>query len=134
MGVPLNDEQLAAIAFEENTWVSAGAGSGKTRTLVELYIKLLSQDGEVSPERLAAITFTDKAAGEMKDRIREAIDHQVAQAATFADADRWTRLRRELPRAPISTIHSFCSGLLRENPAAARIDPAFVVLQEREAR
>lgn len=130
--IPLNEEQQQAIRFDESTWVSAGAGSGKTRTLVELYIKLLHAGH--TPDRLVAITFTDKAAAEMKDRIREAIDEQAREAATPADVERWTQLRRELARAPISTIHSFCSGILRENPAQARVDPSFEVLQDREAR
>jgi ATP-dependent helicase/nuclease subunit A len=130
--IPLNKEQQQAIAFETNTWVSAGAGSGKTRTLVELYVRLLTEDG-LSPERLVAMTFTEKAAAEMKDRIRDAIDERLLAAADATEAERWTKLRRELVRAPISTIHSFCAALLREHPAMARIDPAFAVLEEREA-
>jgi ATP-dependent helicase/nuclease subunit A len=133
----LNDEQAVAIAFEGNTWVSAGAGSGKTRTLVELYIKLLEEavddENAAGAERTVAITFTEKAAGEMRERVRHALDERLAAAETIHEKERWATLRRELPRAPIGTIHSFCSRLLRENPAAARVDPAFVVLEERES-
>jgi len=115
--------------FDSSIVVSAGAGSGKTAALVELYLRLLA--GETSlpqplaVEEIVAITFTDKAAAEMKERVREALRKRVQQGEPGAD---WGKLLRTLPAANISTFHAFCSRILRENPAEACVDPAFAVL------
>ncbi|MBI3270239.1 MAG: UvrD-helicase domain-containing protein [Planctomycetes bacterium] len=140
----LTPSQQTALAFERNTVVSAGAGSGKTRVLVELFLKLLAAPytslppapapaPAPTPERIVAITFTEKAAGEMRERIRATIDGRIASAADAATARWWSEARRRLPSAPIRTIHSFCAGLLRENAAEAGVDPQFTVLDERES-
>jgi ATP-dependent exoDNAse (exonuclease V) beta subunit len=98
--------------------VVAGPGSGKTRVLVD-YFELLVAEG-VPPSRILAITFTEKAAANMKARL----------AASFASrAD----LRRELERANVSTVHGFCARLLRENAIFAGVDPEFRVLDEQES-
>lgn len=115
--------------FDSSIVVSAGAGSGKTAALVELYLRLLA--GETSlprplaVEEIVAITFTDKAAAEMKERVREALRKRLQQGEPGAD---WGKLLRTLPGANISTFHAFCSRILRENPAEACVDPAFAVL------
>ncbi len=115
--------------FDSSIVVSAGAGSGKTAALVELYLRLLA--GETSlprplaVEEIVAITFTDKAAAEMKERVREALKKRLQQVEHGAD---WGKLLRTLPAANISTFHAFCSRILRENPAEACVDPAFAVL------
>ncbi len=101
--------------------VTAGAGSGKTRVLVGRYLHLL---GEGYPLRsLAAITFTDKAAREMRTRIRAALEEQHAAGDLLAEID----------AARIGTIHSLCAEILRAHPAEARLDPNFAVLEEGRA-
>ena len=112
-------EQLAAIrARAPIVTVSAGAGSGKTSVLVERFIDLVQRDG-VSPLEILAITFTEKAAAEMKERI----------VRRFEESDDVAN-RRLAEAAYISTIHGFCSRILREHPLAARLDPSFRVMDE----
>jgi len=119
----LSPEQLAVVRFEDDLVVTAGAGSGKTRTLVELYANLVespesvgfSSDG-FGPERILCLTFTERAARQIKERIREVI----------SDPEH----RRQLETAPISTFHAFCAGVLRRHPLEANIDPGFSVLSD----
>ncbi len=128
----LNGPQLEAATTPGDVIVTAGAGSGKTRTLVGRYLYHL-EDG--APLRaIVAITFTEKAAREMRTRIRQAITDWLAQdppqrafwEAAFADLD----------AARIGTIHSLCAQILRDHPVeAARLDvsPGFGVLEEGRA-
>ncbi len=109
--------------------VVAGAGSGKTRVLVERYVRLLEQH---APERLLAITFTDKAAREMRDRVRDVLEQRAA-AAHGDDRAVWEDRRAEIEAARIGTIHSFCGMLLRAHPAETGLDPRFTVLDEVQA-
>ena len=116
---PFSDEQLAAIqARAPVVTVSAGAGSGKTTVLVERFIDLVQRD-DVSPLEILAITFTEKAAAEMKERIVRRFEERGDTAN-----------RRLAEAAYISTIHGFCSRILREHPLAARLDPSFRVMDE----
>lgn len=121
--------------FESDIVVSAGAGSGKTTALVELYLRLL--EGTTSIGRplavgeIVAVTFTDKAAVEMKRKIRRAVSERLRDGG---DRTLWKERLKALPSAAISTFHSFCATLLRENPAEAGIDPAFSVLDEMGSR
>jgi ATP-dependent helicase/nuclease subunit A len=107
----LSSEQSAAIDIRKNISVSAGAGSGKTRVLTTRYLKLLESGYEI--EDIAAITFTEKAALEMKQRIREAI---IVEMTLSGDDERqmWIRHLDGLGRSSISTIHGFCSNLVRK--------------------
>ncbi|MCG3175792.1 MAG: ATP-dependent helicase/nuclease subunit A [Candidatus Omnitrophica bacterium] len=119
----LSPEQSAAVRVKGgDACVRAGAGSGKTRVLVERYLHNVVERG-LSPERLLAITFTDKAASEMKERLAEAF------------ADRGTREQRaSLERATIGTFHAFCLELLREHPIEAGVDPEFRLLGDGESK
>ena len=99
----------------------AGPGSGKTRVLVERFAWLARTTAR--PEAILAITFTEKAAQEIKSRL---VKHFVDRG----DGD----LRRRVERAQVSTIHGFCNGILREFALDAGIDPAFRVMDEYEAR
>ena len=83
--------------LDKNTVILASAGTGKTRTLVDVYLELLEQG--LDPLRIVAVTFTEKAAAEMRDRIRSAL---------YAKPGQWMRTIAVLPAAPISTIHGFC--------------------------
>lgn len=131
-----NNEQMAAIlAIDSNVSVSAGAGSGKTKVLVERFLYILEQSmpkkdsqGELKLDagNILAITFTRKAAGEMKERVRKSIEARLDNDA----AGFWHKQLEALNRAQISTIHGLCSRILRENPVEMRLDPAFVVAEE----
>lgn len=106
-----------------NVAVVAGAGAGKTRVLVERYLELLARD--IPLIKIVAITFTEKAASEMRDRVRD----EIEKRATAPGApDFWQEHRRDMDDARISTIHSLCARLLRANPVEARADPRFGVL------
>jgi superfamily I DNA/RNA helicase len=117
-----NPEQAAAIEAPGVVFVSAGAGTGKTTVLVERFVKAVCERG-LDVDSLLVITYTERAAGELRDRIR----------ARLAEAGR-PELARELDAAWISTIHGFCLRLLRAHPFAAGIDPRFRVLDDAQAR
>jgi ATP-dependent helicase/nuclease subunit A len=117
-----NREQLAAIDEPGVVFVSAGAGTGKTTVLVERFVKAVCERG-LSIESVLVITYTERAAGELRTRIRERL-------SALARHD----LAREVDRAWISTIHGFCSRLLRSHPFEAGLDPHFRVLDEAQAR
>ena len=117
----LTSEQLAIVSERgRDILVTAGAGSGKTRVLVERYISLL-HDHRV-PE-IAAVTFTDAAAMEMRERVRQELLARPELARHHEDID----------EAVIGTIHSLCFMILREHPVEARIGPAVRILSEDEA-
>ncbi len=117
----LTAEQAAIVRDRgRDVLVTAGAGSGKTRVLVERYVSLL---GDHRIRELAAVTFTDAAATEMRERVRR----EVLTRPELADH------RTELDEAVIGTIHSLCRRILRENPVEAAIDPAVRVLADDEA-
>src|SRR5213594_3673792 len=108
--------------FETNTVVWASAGTGKTRKLVDVYLELLERG--MDPGRIVAVTFTERAAAEMRDRIRTALANRQG---------RWTAAISSLAAAPISTIHGFCGILLREHGIELGIDPSFAILDEQRS-
>lgn len=112
------------------TVVMAGAGSGKTLTLVGRYVRLLEQG--VPLRATVAITFTEKAAREMRTRIRQTVDTWIARCAGD-ERTRWQSLSADLDAARIGTIHGLCATLLRSHPAEGGLDPEFVVLDENQA-
>ncbi len=117
-------ENLGAHVF-----LAAGAGSGKTRALVERYVRCLA-DPRLRLDQVVAVTFTEKAAAEMKERVRQRC-RELAQ--TDGRARFWRERERGLENAPVSTIHSLCAQILRENAVAAGVDPSFEVLDEERA-
>jgi ATP-dependent helicase/nuclease subunit A len=120
-------EQTAAIAtVERSVLIEAGAGTGKTGVMVDRYCRLLCEDG-ASPDAVLAFTFTDKAATELRERIRAAI-----QARADAGEARARELLPSLGGAWVTTIHGFCNRLLAGHPIAAGIDPRFRVLDATE--
>jgi ATP-dependent helicase/nuclease subunit A len=130
--VAFNPRQQAAVAFPRNTVVNASAGTGKTATLVGAYLTQLAQS--IPPGQILAITFTEKAAAEMRDRLKR----EVLACASVLPADStpevdWRRVLTGLSNAPISTIHAFCAGLLKENPLEAGVDPHFTIWDEDES-
>ncbi len=128
-------DRESVFQFEQNTCLCAGAGSGKTSALVTMYCSLISGEssfGEPVPlERIVAITFTEKAAAEMKKRVRETLEQKLKKAE---DRAIWKEHLRRLEWAPIKTIHGFCAGILREFPLETGVDPAFTVLDDFEAQ
>ena len=117
----LTPEQLQVVTTRGgDILVTAGAGSGKTRVLVERYLALLE---ECTIPELVAVTFTDAAGTEMRQRVRRAVMERPELAAH----------RSALDEASIGTIHAFCRQLLRQFPFESAIDPAAPVLPDDEA-
>lgn len=125
----LKDAQReAAEARGIDVAVMAGAGSGKTRTLAARFISLLAENHP--PRSLAAITFTEKAAREMRNRIRADIAAWRAGPCPPEQQAWWADVEAEIDSARIGTIHGLCAAILRAHPAEAGIDPRFEVLDE----
>ena len=110
----------------QNVVLEASAGTGKTRVLVERYVNLLRAG--VEPDQILAITFTRKAAAEMRQRIIERLK-EASRLSQF-DAARWRDLGDRLGDIAISTIDAFCLSLLREFPLEADVDPGFDLADE----
>ncbi len=128
----LKPEQAAAAhTLDRHVSVTAGPGAGKTFVLVERYLEIL-RTKKVSVENIVAITFTNRAANEMRQRVRERIDG-LLRTSSGSERQAWLRHKRTLEGAIITTIHGFCSRLLREFPVEADIDPQFVLLDEHQA-
>jgi ATP-dependent exoDNAse (exonuclease V) beta subunit len=126
-------EQRAAIsARDRDTFCEAAAGSGKTRVLVDRYCEALVSDG-VAVDRVLAFTFTERAAAEMRGRVRRRLGEDARAAAEPALARDLRTLARATERAWVMTIHAFCRRLLAAYPLAAGLDPRFRVLDEAEA-
>ncbi|MCX7570059.1 UvrD-helicase domain-containing protein [Tumebacillus sp. DT12] len=151
---PTAEQWQAITGLNQHLSVSAGAGAGKTWVLTERYTAMLagrplilppseSADGVSEaeagvhapsrPGNIVAITFTKEAAGEMKARVRERLAVWLAEADP-AERRRIGLLKEEVERATITTIHGWCSELLREYPLEAGVDPQFAVAEESEAR
>ncbi len=133
MTEPADQEARRRIATELATsfFVEAAAGTGKTTALVGRIVGLV-RAGAGTLGRIVAVTFTEKAAGEMKLRIRSEIE-RVRREATPDDRVRLDRALEELELAHIGTIHAFCGDILHERPVEAGIDPLFEVAAEDEA-
>ncbi len=127
-------QELAATADNSAIAVTAGAGSGKTRTLTGRYLHLLEQGYPL--RSIIAITFTEKAAREMRTRIRSELEGTPSPPSDALDrpslpqAGEGAGVRADFDSARIGTIHSLCAEILRAHPAEAGLDPAFTVLEE----
>lgn len=124
------DEAARAFAVDprHNVVLEASAGTGKTTVLVHRYVNLLKAG--VEPSNILAITFTRKAATEMRERIVREL--RTAAALSAHDRARWVALRDRLSEIAISTIDAFCLSLLREFPLEADLDPGFDMADETE--
>jgi ATP-dependent exoDNAse (exonuclease V) beta subunit len=115
----LTEEQEQAIARRgEPLLLSAAAGSGKTSVLVERFVRAVREDG-LAPGRILAITFTERAAGELRERVRERFLELGEREAA-----------RDTEAAFVGTFHGFCARLLRAHPLMAGLDPDFTILDE----
>jgi len=127
-------------SLDESLLVEAAAGTGKTSELVTRIVNVLATGG-ARVDQMLAVTFTEKAAGELKLRLREGLErarHELTGSGDRRDNDHAARLRNiehaiaHLEEAQVSTIHGFCADLLHERPVEAGVDPQFDVLAEAE--
>jgi ATP-dependent helicase/nuclease subunit A len=126
------DEDIAtrtaiAEALDETLFIEAGAGSGKTKALVDRVVALVTRR-DVPMREIAAVTFTEKAAAELRDRIRRALE--VAARASGDEAARAAVALEELDGAAVSTLHAFAQRLLGEHPIEAGLPPRIEVLDD----
>lgn len=134
------DKQQKAIdTRNKNLLISAAAGSGKTAVLVERILKILEEE-RISIESMLIVTFTNAAAGEMKERIQKKLQGRISELGNKKEADITTEEKeligflkeqiKNIPRASISTVHSFCIDTLRNNFQFIDIDPSFKIANE----
>ncbi len=124
---PTSEQRAAIAASGRNVLVEAGAGTGKTGVMVDRYCRLVCEGG-VSADAVLAFTFTDKAAAELRQRIRAELEVRAA-----AGSERAQDLLGGLGGAWVTTIHGFCNRLLAAHPVAIGIDPRFRVLDAPES-
>jgi ATP-dependent helicase/nuclease subunit A len=127
---PTPEQRRAIEARDRDVLLEAGAGTGKTRVLVERYCSAAEELGGV--DGILAFTFTERAAAELRHRVRTELAARAARAEVER-AELLGKLSRDSERAWISTIHGFCRRLLASHPVAVGLDPRFRVLDEREA-
>ena len=122
---------LIANDLDSTLVVEAAAGTGKTTALVGRILRVIEAGEERDTiDRIVAVTFTEKAAGELKLRLRETLEEARGNARV---PDRLDAALARLEEAHIGTIHAFCADLLRERPVEARVDPLFTVLTDPQA-
>lgn len=124
--------ELIRTALDETMVVEAAAGTGKTTELVHRMVAVLAE-GRAEVEEIVAVTFTEKAAGELALRLRSGIERARRAATGDTQRSNLERALAHLEEARISTIHGFCADLLRERPVEAGVDPAFRVMTEAES-
>lgn len=117
--------------LDKTLFVEAGAGSGKTKSLVDRMIALLCA-GRYGIDKLAAVTFTRKAAAELRGRFQIELERKVARETNAQVKSRLEEALQNLEQCYIGTIHSFCAKLLRERPIEIGLDPDFVEMEEIE--
>jgi ATP-dependent helicase/nuclease subunit A len=122
-------QKMAITMHDRSMVVTAGAGTGKTFVLVEKYLNLIDQEG-LRPGEILALTFTDKAAAEMKERVRAMVTKRLTEDP---GSQVWREASEEVVIAPIMTFHAFCSQILREFAIEAGLEPAFAILDEGQA-
>lgn len=131
-GSTWTDEQWEAIRLRgSDILVAAAAGSGKTAVLVERIIRRITDERQpVDVDRLLVATFTNAAAGEMRQRIREAIERKLVEQP---DSEHLRRQATLIHRASITTLHSFCLDVIRRHHQRIGLDPGFRIANETEA-
>lgn len=126
-----SEQQAAIDSLDEHVIVSAGAGSGKTFVLVERYLEVLRKFPEATVSEIVAVTFTRKAAEEMRSRLKLQLK-QIAESCGPEEQEKWFKHLSEIDGAKIGTIHSLCENVLKSFPAEARIDPSFEIFEDLE--
>src|SRR6185436_9097816 len=125
--------RLIVEAVDETLVVEAAAGTGKTTELVNRILRVL-KEGRANVREIVAVTFTEKAAGELKLRLRQRLEEERRDTRDAEASARLEDAVQNLEEAHVSTIHGFCADLLRERPVEARVDPLFRVLTEGQAQ
>src|SRR6267142_502923 len=113
------EQAAAAFTLDRHLSVTAGPGSGKTTVLVERYLEILRTQ-KVSVDNIVAITFTNRAANEMRQRVRTKTG-ALLRETSGNESQSWLRHKRALEAAVVTTLHGFCSRLLHEFPVEANI-------------
>jgi ATP-dependent helicase/nuclease subunit A len=127
------NRQAIAEELDQTLIVEAAAGTGKTTELVGRIVALI-EHRRATIDQIVAVTFSEKAAGELKLRLREELERARARTPSASDAgQRLDAAVHDFEEAHVTTIHGFCAELLRERPVEARVDPAFTVLTEAQA-
>lgn len=132
MSAELTPQQSKALDFKHSISLKANAGSGKTFVLAKRFLEIAVKE-DIPIQRIAAITFTDKAAGELYKRIAEEIEFRLQNPDEVVNRIKLERIRRQLVSANISTIHSFCINLLKEFPVDAELDANFTPIDQNTA-
>lgn len=130
--IPLTQNQKNALNIDLHTLVEAGAGAGKTMVLVQRFLRVLYKKPSIKPEHILAITFTEKAASEMVQRITTYLKSDTNPSSNSYQRNQ--HILSQLHTANIQTIHSFCAKLIRQFPVECKIDPNFKVIQEEVRR
>ncbi|HSD72963.1 MAG TPA: UvrD-helicase domain-containing protein [Thermoanaerobaculia bacterium] len=125
------DRRAIREELRRNLLVEAAAGTGKTTSLVDRMLALVAE-GEATADRICAVTFTVKAAAQLKERFQVALEGSLAAERDAVKRDRLAAALDGIDRCFIGTIHSFCARLLRERPVEGGVDPEFVELDETE--
>jgi len=125
------DRQTIRTDLDANLLVEAAAGTGKTTSLVDRMLALV-REGRASVDRICAVTFTVKAAAQLKERFQLGLERAIAAEQDEVRRARLSEALEGIDRGFIGTIHSFCARLLRERPVEAGVDPDFVELDETE--
>ena len=125
----LTPHQSKALNYKKHISLTANAGSGKTFVLSKRYLEIAVNE-KLPLRNIAAITFTDKAAGELYQKIAKEIDARINESVDRQAIEQLEMIRRQLVSANISTIHSFCIDILREHPVEAVIDANFTPIDE----
>jgi ATP-dependent helicase/nuclease subunit A len=126
----VNEEQARALDINMNVALRAGAGSGKTRVLTKRFVRCLLENPMLTLDNIAAITFTKKAAVEMKDRIRKELSERISNVNVASEKKRISDLKMQITNSNIDTIHGFCGKVLREHFAFLGLDPNFSIMEE----
>ncbi|MCX7951475.1 MAG: UvrD-helicase domain-containing protein, partial [Clostridiales bacterium] len=125
----VNDEQAMALDIDKNIALHAGAGSGKTRVLTRRFLKLLI-DKNTNVDDIVAITFTKKAALEMKERVLDLVNEFIEKEQDDKKKQRLKKIKEDVLLANISTFHSFCDTLIKENYYLIGIEPMYQIIED----
>ncbi len=126
----LTEHQKAALKFDKHISLTANAGSGKTFVLSKRYLEIALSQKYPNLRNIAAISFTEKASSELYKKIARETEERLEASNNSVEISKLETIRRQLVSANISTIHSFCIDVLRENPVEAGLDANFSAIDE----
>lgn len=126
--VDQSERERIVNATDQSLFVEAGAGSGKTTQMVERIVALVAEG--ITITRIVAITFTEKAAAELRNKVRRALETQLRTNPDLTAQQNFRQALDDLDSAPLGTIHSFARRLIAENPITVTVPPGFEVQSE----